>query len=67
MGDYPFFDGTWQGIAKAAVFIAAWTTVTTRQGMHDLTKTAGRIRLKGTAARNRISAVAEAIEGKREN
>ena len=54
-------------MAKGAVFISVWASVTAELGMRDVAKTAGRIRLKGRAAVNRINAVTEVIERKREN
>jgi hypothetical protein len=41
-------------IAKAAVFIASWTAVTVGAGMREVTKTAQRWRLSGTAAKKRL-------------
>ena len=42
------------GLAETAVFIATWTAVTVRAGMHEVTKAAQRLRLNGTAAKKRL-------------
>ena len=42
------------GLAETAVFITTWTAVTVRSGMHEVAKTAQRLRLNGTAAKKRL-------------